>query len=143
MKQQPSRLKYKKYHKPSSSCLFLSEQKNITAIKGTLALKSLENKRLTYNQLEACRKSVRRVLKKNGLVFLRIFTYHSITKKPLASRMGKGKGSHHIWVAPIRKGQIICEVLTFFLEKINLGKKALKSGGSKLPIKTNITFNFY
>jgi len=46
-------------------------------------------------------------------------------------------------VAPIRKGQIICEVLTFFLEKINLGKKALKSGGSKLPLKTNIISNIY
>ena len=143
MKQQPSRLKYKKYHKPSSSCLYLLEQKNIIPNRGFLALKALENKRITFNQLEACRKSVRRILKKNGLVFLRIFTYHSITKKPLATRMGKGKGTHHIWVAPIKKGQVICEVTTFFLEKINLGKKALKSGGSKLPLKTNIIFSSY
>jgi ribosomal protein L16/L10AE len=57
--------------------------------------------------------------------------------------MGKGKGTHHIWVAPIKKGQVICEVTTFFLEKINLGKKALKSGGSKLPLKTNIIFSSY
>jgi large subunit ribosomal protein L16 len=96
MKQQPSRLKYKKYHKPSSSCLLLSEQKNVIPIKGQLALKALENKRVTYNQLEACRKSIKRMLKKNGLVFIRIFTYHSITKKPLASRMGKGKGAHYL-----------------------------------------------
>lgn len=96
MKQQPSRLKYKKYHKPSSSNLYLLEQKNITPIKGQLALKALENKKITFNQLEACRKSIRRIVKKNGLVFLRIFTYHSITKKPLASRMGKGKGTHHM-----------------------------------------------
>ena len=141
MKQQPSRLKYKKYHKYSSSCLYLSEQKNIIPIKGQVALKSLENKRLTYNQLEACRKSVRRILKKNGLIFLRIFTYHSITKKPLASRMGKGKGTHNIWVAPIKKGQIICEVVIFFLDKIDIGKKALKSGSTKLPLKTSIIFN--
>jgi large subunit ribosomal protein L16 len=96
MKQQPSRLKYKKYHKPSSSSLYLNEQKNIIPIKGQLALKALENKRINYNQLEACRKSVKRMLKKDGLVFLRIFTYHSITKKPLASRMGKGKGTHNM-----------------------------------------------
>lgn len=96
MKQQPSRLKYKKYHKPASSCLYLHEQKNIIPNKGFLALKALENKRITYNQLEACRKSVKRILKKNGLIFLRIFTYHSITKKPLASRMGKGKGTHSV-----------------------------------------------
>jgi large subunit ribosomal protein L16 len=72
------------------------EQKNVIPIKGQLALKSLENKRVTYNQLEACRKSIKRMLKKNGLVSIRIFTYHSITKKPLASRMGKGKGAHHL-----------------------------------------------
>lgn len=143
MKQQPSRLKYKKYHKPASSCLYLSEQKNIVPIKGLIALKSLENKKVTYNQLEACRKSVKRILKKNGLVFLRIFTYHSITKKPLATRMGKGKGTHYLWVAPIKKGQVICEVITYFFEKINLGKKALKSGGSKLPLKTSIILNIY
>jgi large subunit ribosomal protein L16 len=94
MKQQPSRLKYKKYHKPSFSNLFLSEQKNIIPNRGHLALKATENGRITYNQLEACRKSIRRMIRKDGLVFLRIFTYHSITKKPLASRMGKGKGSH-------------------------------------------------
>jgi len=96
MKQQPSRLNYKKYHKPSYSTLYLSEQKNIILKKGIIGLKALENKKITYNQLEACRKSIRRMLKKDGLVFLRIFTYHSLTKKPLASRMGKGKGTHNI-----------------------------------------------
>jgi large subunit ribosomal protein L16 len=96
MKQQPSRLKYKKYHKPSSSTLYLFEQKNVIPLKGFLGLKALENKKITYNQLEACRKTIRRMLRKDGLVFLKIFTYHSLTKKPLASRMGKGKGTHSI-----------------------------------------------
>jgi ribosomal protein L16/L10AE len=57
--------------------------------------------------------------------------------------MGKGKGTHNIWIAPIRKGQIICEVITFFLNSINLGEKALKSGGTKLPLKTRIISNLY
>jgi len=143
MKQQPSRLKYKKYHKPSSSNLFILEQKNIIPIKGHLALKAIENGKITYNQLEACRKSIKRMIKKDGLVFLRIFTYHSLTKKPLATRMGKGKGSHSIWVAPIKKGQIICEIISFLINKLNISKKALKSGSTKLPIKTVIVFNSY
>lgn len=143
MKQQPSRLKYKKYHKPSLSNLYLLEQKNIIPIKGHLALKAIENGKITYNQLEACRKSIKRMIKKDGLVFLRIFTYHSLTKKPLASRMGKGKGSHSIWIAPIKKGQIICEVINFFLNKLNISEKALKSGSTKLPIKTVIVSSSY
>jgi len=64
MKQNPSRLKYKKNHKPSSSNLYLAEQKNFSSIKGNLILKSLENGKLTYNQIEACRKTIRRILKK-------------------------------------------------------------------------------
>jgi large subunit ribosomal protein L16 len=96
MKQNPSRLKYKKYQKISSSTLFLKENKNFFALKGQLVLKSLENYKLTYNQIEACRKSIRRMLKKQGSIFLRIFTNISVTKKPLATRMGKGKGSHNI-----------------------------------------------
>lgn len=64
MKQNPSRLKYKKYHKPSASLLYLNEHKNFYPIKGQIALKSLNNCKLTYNQIEACRKSIRRMLKK-------------------------------------------------------------------------------
>lgn len=143
MKQNPSRLKYKKNHKPASSNLFLSEQKNFNAIKGNLMLKALENGKLTYSQIEACRKTIRRVLKKQGIVFLRVFTNVSITKKPIASRMGKGKGSHYTWICLIKKGQVICEVAFFFSLTLNLGLKALKSASSKLPIKTNIFFNYY
>jgi large subunit ribosomal protein L16 len=95
MKQNPSRLKYKKNHKPSSFNLYLSEQKNFISTKGNLVLKSSENGKLTYNQIEACRKTIRRILKKQGKVYLRVFTNVSITKKPVASRMGKGKGSHY------------------------------------------------
>jgi ribosomal protein L16/L10AE len=57
--------------------------------------------------------------------------------------MGKGKGSHSVWLAPIKKGQIICEVIVFFLENNGLGEKALRSGGTKLPFKTSIISDFY
>ena len=79
MKQNPSKLKYKKNHKPSFSNLYLAEQKSFNSIKGNLILKSLENGKLTYNQIEACRKTIRRILKKQGKVYLRVFTNISIT----------------------------------------------------------------
>lgn len=64
MKQYPSRLKYKKNHKPSKSLLYLEEKKNFNSIKGFIVLRSIENGRLNYSQLEACRKAIRRMLKK-------------------------------------------------------------------------------
>ncbi len=94
MKQYPSRLKYKKNHKVRSSFLILKEQKNFYAKMGNLALKTKEAGKLTYSQIEACRKCIRRNLKKQGKILLRTFTYVSVTKKAIASRMGKGKGNH-------------------------------------------------
>jgi large subunit ribosomal protein L16 len=96
MKQNPSKLKFKKNHKPSISNLYLKEHKTFYPLKGLIALQSMENGRLTYNQIEACRKSIRRVLKKQGNILLRVFTNVSVTKKSVSSRMGKGKGAHHV-----------------------------------------------
>lgn len=143
MKQNPNKLKYKKNHRPSSSNLYLIQQKTFYPLKGFLALKSLENAKLTYKQIEACRKSVRRVLKKQGNVFLRVFTDISLTKKSVASRMGKGKGAHYVWVTLIKKGQIICEVSAVTVDIINSSLKALKAASSKLPVKTKIIYNYY
>ena len=96
MKQYPSKLKYKKNHKPAALNLYLKQHKTFYPLKGLLALQSIENGKLTYNQIEACRKSIRRVLKKQGSILLRVFTNISVTKKAVSSRMGKGKGAHHI-----------------------------------------------
>jgi len=96
MKQCPSRLKFKKYHRIPTSVLFLSEQKVFFPIFGNYAIKALSYLRLNLNQIEACRKSIRRKFKKNFFVKLRTFTYHSLTKKSIGSRMGSGKGQHNV-----------------------------------------------
>lgn len=94
MKQNPSRLKFRKNHKPSFSFFTLSDKKTFYPKFGTLALQSLAPGKLTLKQIEAGRKSIRRNVKKAGVVSIRIFTGRSVTMKALASRMGKGKGGH-------------------------------------------------
>jgi large subunit ribosomal protein L16 len=54
----------------------------------------MESGQLSFKQIEACRKSIRRNIKKEGAIWMRLFTYFSKTKKTIGSRMGKGKGSH-------------------------------------------------
>lgn len=142
MKQNPSKLKYKKNHRPSVFNLYLTQQKTFYLLKGFLAIKAIENGKLTYSQIEACRKSIRRILKK-GNVFLRVFTDISVTRKAVATRMGKGKGSHSKWIALIKRGQVICEVSGLSSEIINRCLKALKSASSKLSVKTIIIYKFY
>jgi large subunit ribosomal protein L16 len=94
MKQQPSRLKYRKNHKVSDSFLLLKDHKNFLPLKGRFALKALQAGKLKFKQIEAGRKSIRRNINKKGNLFIKPFTSKSVTKKPIAVRMGKGKGNH-------------------------------------------------
>lgn len=90
MKTNPQNLKFKKYHKPSNTT-----HKNNVAFKlrfGNLALKSTSDSPLSFSQIESGRKALRRVLKKTGSFWVRVFPYSPLTKKPLSVRMGKGKG---------------------------------------------------
>ena len=135
MKQYPSRLKFKKYHKINSSLFVQKEKKLFFPTKGLFGLKSLECGKITFKKLEAGRRSIRRTTKKVGVLNINNFTSHSITKKPLASRMGKGKGNHSIWVSPVRKGQIIYELSGIGLD---VCYKALLQAGSKLPFRTKV-----
>lgn len=140
MKQYPSNLKYKKNQKPASSLLYLSDNKTFYSVKGNFLIKSLENASLTYNQLESCRKSIKRKIRRQGYILIRLFTNISRTKKSLASRMGKGKGNHSYWECKVRSGQVICEVSC---NNSILAFLAVKEAAKKLPVKTKITSVFY
>jgi large subunit ribosomal protein L16 len=135
LKQSPSNLKYKKYQKPSFSFSVLQERKRFYPIRGNFGLVSKEYGRLTYKQLEAGRRTIRRQMRKMGFIFIRIFSYVSLTKKALASRMGKGKGSPSSWIAPIRAGQIIYE-LGGVASHISI--LALIKASYKMPLKTKV-----
>jgi ribosomal protein L16/L10AE len=68
MKQNPSRLKFKKNHKLSASVLNLKEQKGFFPSSGMFGVKLLFNSYLTFKQMEACRRSLRRKIRKHGKV---------------------------------------------------------------------------
>lgn len=93
MKQLPSKYKFKKCHKVNFSYIKLLEKKNFFLSLGSFGLQSLAAGKLNFKQIEACRRTIRRGLKKKGFVLIKMFTGTPVTKKPLASRMGKGKGS--------------------------------------------------
>lgn len=140
MKQNPSRLKFRKNHKPSFSFFTLNDKKTFYPKYGTLALQSLSAGKLTLKQIEAGRKSIRRNVKKAGVVSIRIFTGRSVTMKALASRMGKGKGGHSFWMATVRKGQIIYEVAGIPVVR---GAKALSRAANKMPFRTRVVRLFF
>jgi len=140
MKQYPKKLKYKKNQKASSSLLYLFDNKTFFAVKGNFLIKSAENASLTYNQLESCRRAIKRKIRRQGHIIIRLFTNISRTKKPLASRMGKGKGNHSYWQCQVKSGQVICEVAC---NNKSLALLAVKEAAKKLPVRVNIATKFY
>ena len=60
---------------------------------GNLSLIAAEHGKISNFQQEAIRRFLRRLLKKKAQVFFRTFPSMSITKKPMDTRQGRGKGN--------------------------------------------------
>ncbi|RPI75594.1 MAG: 50S ribosomal protein L16 [Ignavibacteriales bacterium] len=102
---------------------------------GDYGLKAMEPVWITSRQIEACRVALTRKMKRDGKVFIRIFPDKPVSKKPLETRMGKGKGAPEFWVAVIKPGRIMFEVSGVTKE---LAHEALGTCSYKLPIKTKV-----
>ncbi|HMN18275.1 MAG TPA: 50S ribosomal protein L16 [Ignavibacteriaceae bacterium] len=102
---------------------------------GDFGLKALEPAWITNRQIEACRVALTRRMKRDGKVWIRVFPDKPVSKKPLETRMGKGKGAPEFWVAVIKPGRIMFEVAGVSKE---LANEALKTCSYKLPIKTKV-----
>ena len=100
---------------------------------GEYGLQSLERCWLDTKQIEAARVAVTRYMKRRGKVWIRIFPQKSFTKKPLETRMGKGKGPLESWVAVIRPANVLFEVDGV---PEALARESLRLAATKLPIKT-------
>ncbi len=77
---------------------------------GDFGLQVLERGWITNQQIEAMRVALTRHMKRQGQVWIRMFPDKPISKKPLETRMGKGKGNPDTWVAVVRPGRVIFEV---------------------------------
>jgi len=102
---------------------------------GTYGLQALECCWMTSNQIEAARKVITRTVKKAGKMWIRVFPDKPVSKKPLETRMGKGKGAPEFWVAVVKPGRILFE-----LEGVpeNVAIESLTQAGFKLPIRTQV-----
>ncbi len=100
---------------------------------GDYALQALEPGWLTARQIEAARIAMTRHVKRGGKIWIRVFPDKPITKKPLETRMGKGKGNPEEWVAVVKPTRILYE-----MEGVpaDVAKEAMRLAAHKLPIRT-------
>ncbi|MCX7879336.1 MAG: 50S ribosomal protein L16 [Ignavibacteria bacterium] len=104
-----------------------------TVAFGSYGLKALDGAWITNRQIEAARIAINRYLKREGKLWIRIFPDKPVTKKPLETRMGSGKGSPEFWVAVVKRGKILFEVEGVTKDR---AQEALRLAAQKLPIKT-------
>lgn len=128
----PKRVKYRKAQRGRMKG---KATRGNTVAFGDFGLKALEPHWITARQIEACRVALSRKMKRDGKIWIRIFPDKPVTKKPLETRMGKGKGAPEFWVAVVKPGRVLFEVAGVDAQT---AQEALKLAAHKLPIKTKI-----
>ena len=127
---QPKKTKYRREQK--NRMKGMAQRGNQLAF-GSFGLKTLENCWLTQQQIEAARQALSRRMNRECQIWIRIFPVKPVTKKPLDTRMGKGKGDPYGFVAPVTPGRILIEAEGVSLE---VAKEAMRLAANKLPIAT-------
>lgn len=100
---------------------------------GEYGLQSEECGWITARQIEAARIAINRHVKRGGKLWIRIFPDKPISKKPLETRMGRGKGTPEEWVAVVKPGRVLYEIAG--VDEAT-AREAFRLAGHKLPVKT-------
>ena len=100
---------------------------------GKYGLMAKEGAWITANQIEAARIAMTRYMKRGGKVWINIFPHMPLTKKPIGTRQGKGKGNVEGWVAVVKEGKIMFEIAG--VDEAT-AREALRLASHKLPIAT-------
>jgi large subunit ribosomal protein L16 len=128
----PKKVKYRKAHRGRRAG---RAKGGDTVAFGDYGLQALEPGWVTARQIEAARIAIARHVKRGGKIWIRLFPDKPVTKKPLETRMGKGKGNPEEWVAVIRPARILYEI-----EGVEpaVAAAAMKLASHKLGIKTRL-----
>lgn len=100
---------------------------------GDYGLKATECGWVNQREIEAGRIAITRFIKRSGRIWIRMFPDKPITKKPLETRMGKGKGAPDSWVMVVKPGRILYEMEGVSEET---AREALRLAAHKLSVTT-------
>ncbi len=128
----PKKVKHRKWHKGRHRGRGI-ETRAIELNFGSFGLKSMGSAWISSKQIESARRAILRYFKKGGKMWIRIFPDKPVTSKGNEVPLGGGKGSVDHYVFPIKPGRLIFEIDGITEEA---ARKALKTAGNKLPIKT-------
>lgn len=102
---------------------------------GEYGLQTKDRGWISGRQLEAGRVAATHFLHREGRVFIRVFPDHSVSAKPLETRMGKGKGEPEMWVAIVKPGNVLFEIGGV---DETTAKAALRRIAAKMPVRCRL-----
>jgi large subunit ribosomal protein L16 len=125
----PKRVKFRKQQRGT---LRGNAQRGNFVAFGEFGLQVTEGGWLSARQIEAGRVAARQYVSREGKLFVRVFPDKPISKKPLETRMGKGKAEPEYWVARIRPGAVIFEIAGV---PQDIARQAFTRVAHKLPFR--------
>ena len=128
----PKRTKYRKVQKGNNRG---TAYRGSDVSFGDFAMQAVEPGRITSRQIEAARMAITRHVKRAGKLWIRVFPDKPVTKKPLETRMGHGKGAVEEWVAVVQRGRVVYELGGI---PEDVAREAFRLAGHKLPLEARV-----
>jgi len=99
---------------------------------GDYGLQSRQSAWITSRQLESGRRVLTRYVRRTGKLWIRVFPDKAITRRPLETRIGSGKGAPEYWVSVVYVGIILFEICGI---PETTARQAIRIAASKIPVK--------
>ncbi|MHC4995521.1 MAG: 50S ribosomal protein L16 [Planctomycetota bacterium] len=134
MANMPKRVKHRKMFRDCGKFKKKATRGNFVAY-GDYGLQAMEGGWLGAKQIETGRIAAQHFLRRQGKIFIRVFPDKPVSKKPLETRMGKGKADTDYWAAVVKPGTILFEIAG--VEK-EVTKQAMARIAHKMPFKCRL-----
>lgn len=126
----PKRTKYRKMHRGRNKGI---ATRGNSLDHGDFGLQATTMGNINSRQIEAARRVLTHHMRRRGQVWIRIFPDKPITRKPVETRMGGGKGAVDHWVAVIKPGRMLFEISGV---PQDMAEEAMRLASHKLSVAT-------
>lgn len=128
----PKKVQHRKWHKGRRRGKGVATRINTVAF-GDFGIKSEDHGWITSRQIEAVRRILTRYVRRGGKVWIRVFPDKPVTKKGNETPMGGGKGAPDHYVAVVKPGTVLFEMVGVAKKE---AQEAMKLSAYKLSVKT-------
>ena len=128
----PKKVQHRKWHKGRRRGLGVATRATNLSF-GDFGLKCVAHGWITSRQIESVRRVLTRYVRRSGKIWIRIFPDKPVTQKGNETPMGGGKGAPDHYVAVVKPGTVLFEMVGITPES---AVEAMHLASYKLGVKT-------